>query len=913
MRDYLGDILSQQTIYFHFLTEVAGTPTTLAGSPAIKIYKDDSTSTETATGVTLVTDFDSVTGLNSVKIVTTDAFYTTGHDYSVIITAGTIGAIPAAGYVVGYFSIENRNGNILSRLGAPVGASVSADIATLQSTVSNISITGSPSYVAPSSYVLTTGNQTSGTYSNVDTSNGVYHVHTDTAGVLSLYYEYTLRSDQQAVNLTFKGRITSSNDSMTVEAYDWIAAAFVPLFTLAGVNTTTDTNQSIPLVGKYTGTGANIGKVRIRFVNAVALTTATLYVDLCIVGITNTSRTVGYSNGSVWVKSTGNSGTENYTNGTADNPCPWADALVIAASLGLTNFRILNGEIVTLTGACNQKSLIGEEWNLALGGQSISASYFKGASVSGIASAASRPTFEDCHFVGGTYPPMDAIQCGFNTTSGAPFVAASAGQYLFVDCFSQVAGSGTPYFTFSGTGGTTGVNIRSWSGGSNSTLDSNVTMSLEVLAGGGQTITTGGGSAELRGVFRAATIVLSGSPTVQIAAVTGTITLSGAATSATVNIWGVHGVVTNTSTGSTVNIKGVSQDTVADSVWDEVLTGSTHNIATSVGRRLRQLGASVILEVTVVSATSSTITFNGDAATTDGAYDPAAITIIDGTGVGQTRLILDYVGSTKTAYVDRDWKTVPTAGAIAVITAHPGREHVNEGRAQGGTENTITLNPLASDSDDVYIGQVVFIRAGTGQDQACRVIDYDGTSKIATVCRDWWVIPDATSVYTMLPTGILDMARFIDDIWANDSRTLTTTTATVTGAVSGSSVSIQRGDNIAILITGLGSITDRTKLRLTAKTDKTLPDSAALVQIEETAGLDVLNGQAVTGASKASADITVTDAALGNISVTMKSSATALLPILTGAYYDVQKSVSTEAYTLTEGAFTVLGDVTVTI
>jgi hypothetical protein len=118
---YHGNIASQQTLYFFFTTNALGVPTTLAGTPVLSVYKDDGT-TQTTTGPTLVADFDGVTGLNSVKIVTTNAFYATGHDYSVVITTGTVGGVSAVGYVVGTFSIQNRyvDANIKSINGVTV-------------------------------------------------------------------------------------------------------------------------------------------------------------------------------------------------------------------------------------------------------------------------------------------------------------------------------------------------------------------------------------------------------------------------------------------------------------------------------------------------------------------------------------------------------------------------------------------------------------------------------------------------------------------------------------------------------------------------------------------------------------------------------------------------------------------------
>lgn len=205
-----------------------------------------------------------------------------------------------------------------------------------------------------------------------------------------------------------------------------------------------------------------------------------------------------------------------------------------------------------------------------------------------------------------------------------------------------------------------------------------------------------------------------------------------------------------------------------DAVWDELITGSLHNISTSAGKRLRNASSIVIIDGTCPSAPllSNQIVLNGDASAEDGAYDPAMISIVAGTGIGQTRLILEYEGSTKTATLDRNWKIDPDDTSEYRIASHPGREHVNEGLAQDGDTNTITLNTLASDSNDAYCGQIIFIRSGTGEDQARKVLTYNGTSKIATVDKDWHVVPDDTTGYVMLPTGSFDTPTLVSSIFA---------------------------------------------------------------------------------------------------------------------------------------------------
>lgn len=197
---------------------------------------------------------------------------------------------------------------------------------------------------------------------------------------------------------------------------------------------------------------------------------------------------------------------------------------------------------------------------------------------------------------------------------------------------------------------------------------------------------------------------------------------------------------------------------VESSVWDSRI--SDHNVGGTFGKRIRNISEDVIWSGRVASATINTVSLDpADAPSAiAGAYDPSQVFILeDGNTVGQCRLVLEYSGAPNyTLTVDRDWKNgTPDLGATVVITANPGREHVNEGLARAATINTITLNASASDSNNAYIGQVVFIRSGTGEDQGRRVLSYDGTTKIATLCDPWFVIPDNSSAYVMLPTAAL--------------------------------------------------------------------------------------------------------------------------------------------------------------
>jgi hypothetical protein len=172
---YHGDIRLGDTIDLKFTTvDDTGLPTTLAGTPVVSAYPGNSTTQLTA-GITLSVDFDSVTGLHSVRVVASGGNgYATATNYELVITTGTVDGVSVVGYVIGSFSIEARSalmpstagrtlgvesdgdltkvntldghtaqtGDAFARLGAPAGASVSADVAAVKSDTAEIGTAG---------------------------------------------------------------------------------------------------------------------------------------------------------------------------------------------------------------------------------------------------------------------------------------------------------------------------------------------------------------------------------------------------------------------------------------------------------------------------------------------------------------------------------------------------------------------------------------------------------------------------------------------------------------------------------------------------------------------------------------------------------------------------------------------------
>ena len=108
MGPYLGDFKEDSTHYHSWDTnDSVGASVTRTVDGAIWTYKDDAIGTETQAGLTDTEDWDGVTGVHNLKMILTDAFYTTGHDYSIVLKAATIDA-QVVNSVLATFSIENR-------------------------------------------------------------------------------------------------------------------------------------------------------------------------------------------------------------------------------------------------------------------------------------------------------------------------------------------------------------------------------------------------------------------------------------------------------------------------------------------------------------------------------------------------------------------------------------------------------------------------------------------------------------------------------------------------------------------------------------------------------------------------------------------------------------------------------------
>lgn len=114
--------------------------------------------------------------------------------------------------------------------------------------------------------------------------------------------------------------------------------------------------------------------------------------------------------------------------------------------------------------------------------------------------------------------------------------------------------------------------------------------------------------------------------------------------------------------------------TVAAAVMDEALSG--HTTAGTAGKAISDIDAHTDTEIaSILAATvarsgtaqaggASTITLDSGASASDNFYAGAIVILTSGTGAGQIRTILSYVGSTKVATVSRPWVTNPSSSSV---------------------------------------------------------------------------------------------------------------------------------------------------------------------------------------------------------------------------------------------------------
>jgi len=123
--------------------------------------------------------------------------------------------------------------------------------------------------------------------------------------------------------------------------------------------------------------------------------------------------------------------------------------------------------------------------------------------------------------------------------------------------------------------------------------------------------------------------------------------------------WG-SGAITAVSiaTGAITNAKFAAGAIDAAAIADNAIDNATF-AADTVCKNIRSAATN--------GASTNTVTLDGSASSLDNFYDGQIIQITSGTGVGQSRVILSYVGSTKIATVTENWVTPPTSATYTIL------------------------------------------------------------------------------------------------------------------------------------------------------------------------------------------------------------------------------------------------------
>ncbi len=230
----------------------------------------------------------------------------------------------------------------------------------------------------------------------------------------------------------------------------------------------------------------------------------------------------------------------------------------------------------------------------------------------------------------------------------------------------------------------------------------------------------------------------------------------------------------------------LSAGTTADAVWDEILTGSSHNISTSAGKRLRQIEETFVhASGTIATVTDGhTFTLDSGAVDTGDYYAGDRLQIIEGTGAGQTRIIVGYT-SGRVATLDSDFVTNPDTASLYAIDAADVHVGVSDSDLAGGfvavytNTTTITLDAAAVATGDYYVGELIIFTHGTGAGQAREITAYT-SGRVVTMSPALTTALDTTTTWHI--QAVVSIPEIVLEMW-DEAMAETTGAPAITGSM----------------------------------------------------------------------------------------------------------------------------------
>ena len=222
-----------------------------------------------------------------------------------------------------------------------------------------------------------------------------------------------------------------------------------------------------------------------------------------------------------------------------------------------------------------------------------------------------------------------------------------------------------------------------------------------------------------------------------------------------------------------------------------------------------------------------------------------------------------------------------------------------------------------------YHFKAVFTKLGLGTAPAVAplVTIVDSANNVIVDAQAVTALSNLPGVYLYSYTGMnaLDLTALFhttdatmdkQDVYSFASDNTVNVSVTDVVPANGGQINIVRGDTAVFSLTGLGDLSNLSKLYFTVKAKDTDPDSGSIIQIELAAGLLVFLG--AVALTPADATITIDDALVGNITVMLSAVETTQLITPTAYGFDVQivRTASTPVSTLAIGKFAVHADYT---
>jgi hypothetical protein len=163
----------------------------------------------------------------------------------------------------------------------------------------------------------------------------------------------------------------------------------------------------------------------------------------------------------------------------------------------------------------------------------------------------------------------------------------------------------------------------------------------------------------------------------------------------------------------------------------------------------------------------------------------------------------------------------------------------------------------------------------------------------------------ATAVWSAVTRTLTAGGFAAADVWAYAVRTLTQSAAAVQSAMTGTALSIQRGDSFSVTFTGLPANTGYVSIDFTVKSSRADADTESIICVRKNAS-GVGDGLLYLDGYVPHAPVTAAD---GSITVVSATSITVALSAAAGLSYDVQYVFATTVQTATEGVCNVTADV----